>query len=95
MWHRRQHGLLDGADFVVNDMGCDWLPLVALRQECGLLSGNRGYIRGEAWGELGFFWLLRGERGAGEWRLLSGRRIYCVIWVFLPDVREAWVARRA
>ena len=34
LWHRRQHGPLEGAHFVGSDMGCDWLLLVALRQEC-------------------------------------------------------------
>ena len=39
-----------------SDMGCGWLPLA----------------RGERWSELGFFWLLSGERGACECRLLPG-----------------------
>ena len=27
LWHRRQCGLPEGADFVGSDIGCDWLPL--------------------------------------------------------------------
>ena len=33
LWHRRQHGLPAGADFVGSDLGCDWFLLVALGQE--------------------------------------------------------------
>ena len=52
LWHRRQHGLPEGADLFGSDTGCDWLPLAASRQEwfwrvqsslwCAVRGGRHG-----------------------------------------------------
>ena len=78
LWHRRQHGQPEGADSVGSDNG------VRLASSCcfetvALASAVFFLVRCSrrvTWSELGFFWLLGGERGAGESRLLSGGTSY-------------------
>ena len=78
LWHRRQHGLPEGADFVGSDRGATgFLWLLRCKSgagECGLLSGTPFVV--VTWGVIGFFWLLSGECGACECRLLSGLPSY-------------------
>ena len=58
------------ADFVGSDMACDGLLLPASRQEWSWRVRSSFWSWRVTWSELGFFWLLGGERAACECRLL-------------------------